>query len=372
MAPRPLLLLAALVGLASGAPTAASGRDPHPGAAVEVVRNVNDVEVDRAEAVDVVGHAQELHSFGLAEATTAIDATHKRIHKTRKPKLSAAMDAPNGPKYKRRRARRRRRRKGEDVNTTVVGPRPARPLTAFCVVGNSRTFPSREVYTSLGKFLGNLSVAGTSSPTRADLFVHMTLQTDQSKEAPWGVESKNNSREDIEKALDTLNPVSVRLSEEAGKLTMNNIDDFVKPDASCFKRGFWGSDHRYLVRSMNQLLHLQECIDTMMTFEKEKGVQYDLFMLSRPEMVYSLPVESSFLDDAFAGRVPHEADFFLALNREKVQKLIEPDRARPFVCEGDCCDHMDRSEKMFTHLLSAPICWRTSIHVGKLMGGPFR
>jgi len=242
-------------------------------------------------------------------------------------------------------------------NGTAFATKPV-TRAALCLAGNARTFPESDVISNLETFLQDLQADKSCTTPKVDLFAYMTLTGDRDKDQPGMNSSQiNASRQAVEGALEMLNATTFEAVDEAGEVTVENIGEYVV-GLQCFKGGYWGNIKR-LVRSVNQLRHVQGCLQQVIQHEARTGEAYDVVMISRPDFIYSDNAEwSTFIwNISVTGQMRHKKDWFLALPRPVVDAFFDPKRSMPLTCHpGDaCCHHVQRSEDMFEYIVDAPL-----------------
>lgn len=258
---------------------------------------------------------------------------------------------------------------------------------AMCVSGNLRTFTSVRVSGTIRPFLRRLGGSGLAGPTtEPDLFVYGTLNSAAAKKQyKFGFAPLNLTEESVVRVLKSkaVNVTAFELALEAEEVTEDNVDAYIGNRHECFwtSSGFW-RETKYLTRSLNQLVHLQRCVDLVVKHEEDVGSKYDIFLAGRPDLSYYLPERNWFTLKHYEGVVMHQWDWFMALPRVLMSNLIDPGYARPLNCTpGEvCCRRVQSSEQMLEYLLGAsmnlggysckcsPRQWPTSlVDVGELV-----
>lgn len=227
---------------------------------------------------------------------------------------------------------------------------------AWCIVGLSRTFTKPKVYKSLRMFLEHSGGVGIMNKDTPDVFAYMSPSDHVSYYIRDGV---NNSKKDIRKALKHLNTVNSHLFEDPIEVTSDTLDDHVENLDECFSDGFWQLRHR-MVGSINQILHMQGCVDMIFEEEKKLDQKYDIVVLARPDILYYPPpndkLGANFFDEPRHGVAIHESDHLFALPRRIANRLAS-NGAKILDCSpGElCCHRVCQSEDMFEFKLGFPI-----------------
>lgn len=232
---------------------------------------------------------------------------------------------------------------------------------AMCIHGNARTFAEADVLDSLKMLTSKLRQRAD-----VDIFAHLTL----SGAAPKGQKGRDFpavsiERSEAERALATVNSTAFSLEDSSETVTVDNIDEYAHNAKECFSAGWW-KEPEHLARSLNQLLHMKQCIQQVRESEAHQKVTYDSFILARPDLIYKeqCKFEGQFDFEGVANgtHIYRVRDWFMVIPRRLVDKLFA---ATPLTCSpGErCCGRIGNSEDMFEHLIgihsypSGPASW---------------
>lgn len=219
---------------------------------------------------------------------------------------------------------------------------------AWCVVGLSRTFTDPKAHESLRTFLQDSGGAGIINKNSPDVFAYISLDDHVSYVVRDGV---NNSKSDVEAALKVVGTVQSRFIDNPTEVVEETLSDHVDHLDECFSDGFWKLRHR-MVGSVNQILHMQSCVDMIIEEEKQLHQQYDIVVLARPDIMYypsdSPLMGAHFFDELRKGIVVHESDHVFVLPRAVAQRLASDGKKILSCSPGEkCCRKVQQSEDMF-------------------------
>lgn len=219
---------------------------------------------------------------------------------------------------------------------------------AWCIVGLSRTFPDPKVHNSLHTFLQETGGVGIVNKKGPDVFAYMSLSDHVSYVYRKGV---NNSKSDVLAALKAVGSVRSQIIENPTDVVNETLGDHVEHLDECFSDGFWKLRHR-MVGSINQILHMQSCVDMIIEEEKQLQQKYDIVVLARPDLLYypsdARYMGTHFFDELRDGTVVHESDHVFVLPRAVAQRLASDGKKILTCSPGEkCCGKVCQSEDMF-------------------------
>lgn len=237
--------------------------------------------------------------------------------------------------------------------------------TALCLVGNARTLPRREAHESLFRFLTDkeLDVTGLRGGRGPDVFAYVTLEGAGPKgQKGWDFRAANVTRQEVLDALQRLGPVAVATDSRAEEVTEENIDSYVL-HKECFANGFWKKSPGTLQRSLNQLVHMQRCLDLVLEQEKNSSQSYDAVILARPDLFYHTGHHAELNMIARENAFLSQKDWVMAMPRWMASYLLE---ARPLRCSpGEaCCGRIGQSEELWEYLMGVRPDNRRSCNCG--------
>lgn len=238
------------------------------------------------------------------------------------------------------------------------------PATAVCIAGNARTLPRSDVAAGLERFVKRQEGSSLVGLEHPDVYAYITLEGAQPKgQEGWNFVAENVSRMAAEGALRAVQPVASMLVDDADEVTPENLDEYILNRRECFTNGFFKKLPQLMRRTMNQLVHFQRCMDLVVEKEKELDRQYEVVIISRPDISYS-PATLD-LKAVAQGTFLCQKDWVMVFPR-KVAGLLLAERARPLSCQvgQPCCGHVGQSEVLWEYLLGVRPDNRGSCHCG--------
>eukprot|EP00467_Chlorarachnion_reptans_P016070 CAMPEP_0114502962 /NCGR_PEP_ID=MMETSP0109-20121206/9387_1 /TAXON_ID=29199 /ORGANISM="Chlorarachnion reptans, Strain CCCM449" /LENGTH=379 /DNA_ID=CAMNT_0001680945 /DNA_START=195 /DNA_END=1331 /DNA_ORIENTATION=- len=182
------------------------------------------------------------------------------------------------------------------------------PLVAVCMIGNARTMSIGSVYRRLQKNL----VEALSENTF--VFAHLkTWDTDVKKQDQFGnfppIPVNSSS---LLKAIRAINPVYLKLetSRPKDESFMNPHCQFTEENAKALRQPLLFANPENTPRFVGQMHTLNQCYESVMSFERSANVTFDAVVKARPDTVYffrSFPAQELILRDL----VTHFSDIFI-------------------------------------------------------------
>lgn len=218
----------------------------------------------------------------------------------------------------------------------------------MCLYGIARTLTTETVQVSIEMFLSKVGARGLESTGQPDLFAYLARIDDVAyADRPH----LDGHLVDIERAMLRLNVVSYGITS-ASEVDELDMDTVLPNEKQCFRSGFW-IERSNLQRSLNQLVHMQKCLELIIQYETTVQRKYDSVIVARPDIVYdSWRIVPGILDPVAGGKVVHWRDWFMALPRDTLPRLLPGEGPVLLRClPGErCCNTVTRSEGMFEHL----------------------
>jgi len=220
----------------------------------------------------------------------------------------------------------------------------------------------------LQAFVKSLKAPGLARARHPDVFGYITLQGAAPKgQKLWNFEAANATKQEVDGALDPLDPVDLATVEESDEVTHENIDRYIVNRNPCFQ-----GEYTFLVpdavrRTANQLVHWQHCLDMVVEQERKSLARYEVVMIARPDVSYNVDRSRGIdLQEVANGRVYTNKDWIFLMPRKVAGLLLSPTRARPLRCNrGEpCCGELDRSEKIWEYLMGVKVDSRASCNCG--------
>lgn len=231
---------------------------------------------------------------------------------------------------------------------------------AMCLSGSARSLARDNVLASLSGFLTSVNATGIKSTNGPDVFAFLALDDANA----YAVTLLNNSKADVERALNVLNTVSYELVTDPMVVNSSNTLDRAVPNyEKCYmtKGSFFESRPWRLPNSVSQVTHMQNCVKLIRSYEKETGKKYELAILARPDLLYRRVMPKNLLEEAYRGEAVADSDHWMAMPRANADGLIWNYDAFANCAPGDsCCGKITKSEELFEYLLGFSIAFSGS------------
>jgi len=224
---------------------------------------------------------------------------------------------------------------------------------AMCIAGTARTFVSDSVTDSLNRFVEQVGMEGMANSSRPDLFAMLAVDDEV---AYSSMKPKNDSYSDVVQALRKIHAVSFSIADSPVEVVEDDIDSLVQNRDTCFSGpGFW-QNPKHFARSLNQLVHIQKCLQLVKEYEEARAKEYSVIVIARPDIVYD-KVEPSLLADVLTGTILHHRDWFMAMPRRYMNQLLPDETGKLLHCKPGmpCCGKVTRSEDMLELFLGVPM-----------------
>jgi len=242
------------------------------------------------------------------------------------------------------------RREAENVGSG------AGPTVAMCLSGNARSFPEPRVLTGLQRFLSS-----GREQAQLDVFAHLTLQgADPKGQEGWNFRKLDASQRDVELALKSLRTTAHAVELSSDTVNSSNLQKYVAHE-ECFSVGYFGESRDHLIRSCNQFVHIQRCLQLIKAHEEQRNTTYGTVMVARPDLIYSadcdwssdLKIDFNLVEAGTTVYYSAKWDWLLVMPRRAAADLAV---VLPLQCAPgqECCRRIGDSENLFEYTLGFP------------------